>query len=629
MGPPLQVEDEGRPLLLIEKDVDDKAISVADSPVSRRELTIDEMLQQGVGECGWAQQRHFFLVSLPWITEAIQTLLMVFIDREPPWRCTFLAADSAKNQPILCSQSSSICSLTPEQWEWVDSQVSTVSEFDLTCESAWKASLVQSFFFFGFLFGAGAFGALSDGFLGRKRALFVCSATVAVAGALTALSPSYWLYVAFRFLTGFGCGGLGLVAFVLACEPIGPKYRQYLFAVGIMGLSVAAYLVPRWRALTLLMSLPSALYLLLWGAIDESPRWLLVRGRVAEAMAVLQSMAAANGTRIPPGAVLGNPHPAAARARPAKRHLVLSPGKPDVAGQAAALDKPACSSPREEQGTAGVGLEGRGGKVERVGTICQQAKAAERSGRGGGGGLGALALLQRPLTRKWLLTVMCCWGVSKAYVRACCSLGAAHHMVVRGLVEVPAYAIAGVLLSRLGRRLTLSGGFLLSGVCCLLSGLFSAPAGCLGGAAADAGAAAVAGATEGGGGGGGEGGGSACGPRALQLALVFCGKFGIAAAFNIIYVFTAELFPTEVRNAALGMASQAARVAGIIAPSVVLLGRLHRTFPSLLFGSLGLLAGSLILLLPETLNKPLMETMDELEGSCEVDAAPAVALHEA
>jgi OCT family organic cation transporter-like MFS transporter 4/5 len=40
----------------------------------------------------------------------------------------------------------------------------------------------------------------------------------------------------------------------------------------------------------------------------------------------------------------------------------------------------------------------------------------------------------------------------------------------------------------------------------------------------------------------------------------------VTVGFSSIYVFTSELFPTEVRNVGVGSASMCARVGGMIAP---------------------------------------------------------------
>ena len=47
------------------------------------------------------------------------------------------------------------------------------------------------------------------------------------------------------------------------------------------------------------------------------------------------------------------------------------------------------------------------------------------------------------------------------------------------------------------------------------------------------------------------------------------GKFLISMTFAIAYLYTAELFPTNVRNVAVGTASTFARVGSISAPYIV------------------------------------------------------------
>ena len=46
------------------------------------------------------------------------------------------------------------------------------------------------------------------------------------------------------------------------------------------------------------------------------------------------------------------------------------------------------------------------------------------------------------------------------------------------------------------------------------------------------------------------------------------GKMGASGAFAIIYVYTAEMYPTVVRGTALGLCSLAGRIGGVIAPLV-------------------------------------------------------------
>ena len=46
------------------------------------------------------------------------------------------------------------------------------------------------------------------------------------------------------------------------------------------------------------------------------------------------------------------------------------------------------------------------------------------------------------------------------------------------------------------------------------------------------------------------------------------GKFGATASFAIIYLYTAELYPTQIRSTAVGMCSMMARIGGFAAPQV-------------------------------------------------------------
>ncbi|GIY37104.1 organic cation transporter protein [Caerostris darwini] len=71
------------------------------------------------------------------------------------------------------------------------------------------------------------------------------------------------------------------------------------------------------------------------------------------------------------------------------------------------------------------------------------------------------------------------------------------------------------------------------------------------------------------------------------------GKFCVTVSFGILYLYTAEVFPTSVRNATLGSCSMCARVGSILAP----FGKAtHETVPNLLYAFLAL-SGSLVTLL--------------------------------
>ncbi|KAJ3589477.1 hypothetical protein NHX12_010322 [Muraenolepis orangiensis] len=99
----------------------------------------------------------------------------------------------------------------------------------------------------------------------------------------------------------------------------------------------------------------------------------------------------------------------------------------------------------------------------------------------------------------------------------------------------------------------------------------------------------------------------------LTVAMVLIGKFGFTMAFSVVYIYTAEIYPTVVRNIGIGMCSSAARIGSITAPYVIYLGTYNKFLPYILMGSLTVGSAVVNLFLPETLNKHLPETVEEMQ----------------
>eukprot|EP00066_Takifugu_rubripes_P006334 XP_003971054.1 PREDICTED: solute carrier family 22 member 5-like [Takifugu rubripes] len=99
----------------------------------------------------------------------------------------------------------------------------------------------------------------------------------------------------------------------------------------------------------------------------------------------------------------------------------------------------------------------------------------------------------------------------------------------------------------------------------------------------------------------------------VALALEMTGKFGFTMAFSIVYIYTAEIYPTVLRNVGMGMCSSAARIGSIIAPYVIYLGTYNKVVPYILMGSLTIASCVVNFFLPETLNKDLPETVEQMQ----------------
>nr|XP_020492316.1 solute carrier family 22 member 6-A-like [Labrus bergylta] len=101
----------------------------------------------------------------------------------------------------------------------------------------------------------------------------------------------------------------------------------------------------------------------------------------------------------------------------------------------------------------------------------------------------------------------------------------------------------------------------------------------------------------------------------IKTVLAMIGKFGITASLSIIYIYSAEVFPTVIRQNGIGIGSMCARTGGVLAPMLYLLKGISPHAPMFLCGLCPLLGSALTLMLPETANKPLPDTIEDVEGS--------------
>ena len=61
------------------------------------------------------------------------------------------------------------------------------------------------------------------------------------------------------------------------------------------------------------------------------------------------------------------------------------------------------------------------------------------------------------------------------------------------------------------------------------------------------------------------------------VALNIVGKFGITMGFAIIYIWSAEIFPTSLRTSLMGISSMVGRVGQILAPFIADIVSFRRT----------------------------------------------------
>ncbi|HEX9087821.1 MAG TPA: aromatic acid/H+ symport family MFS transporter [Arthrobacter sp.] len=159
-----------------------------------------------------------------------------------------------------------------------------------------QAGILGSYALLGVMVGALTAGAVGD-FLGRRKLMLINIVWFSLGMASTAMATSIPAFGLLRFLTGIGVGALVATAGAVVAEfaPAGRRnfYNALVYsgvpAGGLLASLLAIVLggVTDWRGLFMIGALPLViLFPLAYLKLPESPRWLLARGRTAEAHAL-------------------------------------------------------------------------------------------------------------------------------------------------------------------------------------------------------------------------------------------------------------------------------------------------------------------------------------------------------
>lgn len=157
------------------------------------------------------------------------------------------------------------------------------------------------------------------------------------------------------------------------------------------------------------------------------------------------------------------------------------------------------------------------------------------------------------------------------------------NFILSGLVEIPANLLAIWLQEAAGRRGSLAGTLIVAGGSCLAFLVIPADV------------------------------------QWLQIVVYMLGKFAITISFSVVYVITAEMYPTNVRQSMVNCASTFGRVGSMLAPQTPLLASIDESLPLVMFGAVSLSSGALSLLFPETKGRPLPESTEEAENMTVMD----------
>lgn len=181
--------------------------------------------------------------------------------------------------------------------------IGVISGVLLFIEKSWNLSytmdgVVGACFAFGAMFGA-AIGSRWIDRLGRRRSIMLGGAIFGIGTLGCLVSPDVGLFVAFRFVAGFGVGVTSATIPAYLSELAPRSSRGALSALNqlmIVGGVAIAYGVDwalsssgNWRLMIACGLVPVVILLIGMPFLPETPRWLLMRGREQEARRVIRA----------------------------------------------------------------------------------------------------------------------------------------------------------------------------------------------------------------------------------------------------------------------------------------------------------------------------------------------------
>ena len=165
--------------------------------------------------------------------------------------------------------------------------------------NAFEHGLTISIALIGTVLGA-MFGGIPSDRLGRRQTLRWIAVLYLVSAVGAALAPAWVPFMVFRFLGGLGVGASSVTAPLYISEISPARSRgklvglfQFNIVFGILVAYLSNYLLANvgehsWRLMLGVQAVPAVAFLLFLFRVPESPRWLLLHGRLDEGREVLR-----------------------------------------------------------------------------------------------------------------------------------------------------------------------------------------------------------------------------------------------------------------------------------------------------------------------------------------------------
>ncbi|TKR70084.1 hypothetical protein L596_022152 [Steinernema carpocapsae] len=209
---------------------------------------------------------------------------------------TITADEISTNSTQACFMVKSCSNLTT-----TNAWYSMYEEYEWVCAPDYVRSSVASFLPFATMIGYSIAGHFSD-YFGRKWLVIAGFGINLFCGFAQSFTPSWEFYIAITVLSSIAGPVYFGSSFALMVESVNSKYRMiqgfaFQWSVGYILAGISAYLTGNWRTHLLVMNCVGVPALIAMFFLQESPRFLIQRGKYAKAAASINRIARFNNIK--------------------------------------------------------------------------------------------------------------------------------------------------------------------------------------------------------------------------------------------------------------------------------------------------------------------------------------------
>jgi len=498
------------------------------------------------------------------------------------------AIDMYTNETMKCNK-----------WIYDESQMKStiISEYNFVCEKNYFFELAYSIEQIGYIIGTLIFSYIGD-ILGRKPVLVGSLFAMTLFGLIQQYIKNFVMFISLGVLINAFASGIDAVSVTMILE-LFPTRKRTLFGIGVeiawvivlALLSPVAYYIKDWREIRFIIFIVLALLSLVskW-SVQESIIWLISMSRTDKAKQIIDQMVRFN--RLTQGRTkaelikfklrrlqidtlldeLNEYNKRSKEEKEEKKSKQLEDDQKSNQTTKTTLDLTPMNKSQTETSD------------EPTPTRMDEEMTRRKSTASSNS---IMDILHQSRFRMYVLILAMTWFTTAlvydglTYMNNYIGENIFVNWVLMNLIELPAQFVCYLVISRFGRRMTISITLVLSGLTLLFTfvemlEMFQDV-------------------------------------KWIKLVLFVLAKFIVTQSYSAIILHAPELFPTSIRSFGYGICLFSGKLTSTISPFISLyMSKIVPSLPPTVYGSVSIICGIIYLYLPETLNRSLPNNIEDV-----------------